>query len=553
MEWRVVGVLGRGFAPAQPPRIRVSVVRVGKDASRDVGFGGSKPRENFDAIDPVREPVGDIRWRLETHVPWCETPDATLAASPGAGDNARTQSARQEIRIRVAGAGSVRIDMKAGSEDQAQRWYEVGDPSQGLQVRLVMKQQAGQQAERERLARRERIQRRQLELAMMRQLRPEKLLAWEERRAQRAARIIQRSWKSSCRHTKPRTETHVTRKRADDLALDDLIAEGDEYDDDEEEEDNDGEEDEDEDEVENDDNIGAGENNATKGDGRDPAEEDATGKNGRAKQAIKRRSKQDGTDGSTYVSTTDEDSRRLHQLFDDLSREAHDRMVNGGRFSTHEKFQALMEGYRELQTQWASFQIQDEEMREHEESRERLLRRSDKLCLRLESLQVPLASYPDPSVSENQETALLAASDEIGAAHPRDAEETQSPAAAQPRWPLSRDRVVLEAARNAHATALENAQVGKEWWRVQVGHEERDIRTVKMGKAPWRVDTSSLSSAKAHDGEDEDADAQASKWWVAYASKSAAQAEALAIKASNRVAQLDVFEDNVKRDTEPLG
>lgn len=516
MDWYVVGVQARGFAGAEPPRVRLSLVSVGV---RGHEGGLSRAREDVDAVDPVREPVGDLRWKLTRHLAWNDE----IANDRDENDT----SEKRELRIRVAGVGHARVDARKGGEEAAQQWQDIGESDRGYQVRLVLQERPGQAAERERAARHERIQRRQLELAMMRQVKPEKLLAWEERRKNKSSRVIQRAWRSQRQRRLQRTEARAVRKKLADKGLrlsTDVLEESYESPHGEEDEENDG------------------------GLIKQPGE---------TEMGIE---KEDAEDASNLDGrTNDSDLKMLHKLYDELTREAHDRMLDNGRFSTHEKFQALMEGHREIQIRWAHFSSRDTVMRSHERERARILNRTNKLCARLEQLKLPLSSY-DGKIADDQN---LAENEGNGNENQTPNEGDDSTSAINIRrqrktskhtpWPLSRDQSVYTEARNAHLAALDNAQVGKEWWRVQVGHEERDIRKLQAQRPPWQSmdnhDSLGLGNAFR---ENDPLDYENSKWWIAYASRNPSHVDAVLARAANQAKHGDVVEDGVRRDTDRL-
>jgi len=106
----------------------------------------------------------------------------------------------KEAKVRVEGMKAMSIVL--GS---CQDWTAVNDQSD-LQVRFVLELLGGETAEAESRQRRMRIQRKQMELDMMRNIPTEELMIWEEKRNCKYASVIQTAWRRSSKYTKKKSE-----------------------------------------------------------------------------------------------------------------------------------------------------------------------------------------------------------------------------------------------------------------------------------------------------------------------------------------------------------
>ncbi|CAK9022285.1 Uncharacterized protein SCF082_LOCUS15723 [Durusdinium trenchii] len=221
--------------------------------------------------------------------------------------------------------------------------------------------------------------------------------------------------------------------------------------------------------------------------------------------------------------TEDDDLKQMQVLFDQISREAFDRKQETVRFSTHEQYQHLIEQSRQVERAWPAFEYEQRRREGQARQRRKVLRKVDRLCNKLD------AACVGPLDKKNEN------------------EEEDAKASVKREWPLSKARSVVEQARTRHVAALQNVHLGKDWWRVRLGNEERDVRKLKPSKPPW-----SGTQDSGVRGELASAENELSRWWIAFASGNPSSVDAILDSRYQDESLYDVFDDAVRRETERL-
>jgi hypothetical protein len=178
MTHLITDITGRGFHGALPPEISVSLQSYDDQPNRALK-GQSRTIPCFQR--PIRNAIGDLSWNLrESSIMW---------------------PMNAELEIELLQIGTIRMRLDSDDLEAVQEWCPIGE-SENFQVQLVLRQVPSHQDEKIRRQRLLRIQRRQFELELLRSVPASKLFAWEAKRADRAAKIIQSAWRSVVHYTK---------------------------------------------------------------------------------------------------------------------------------------------------------------------------------------------------------------------------------------------------------------------------------------------------------------------------------------------------------------
>jgi len=423
----VIGVVGRGFPGASKPVARVIV-----QSTAAVPPSSSISRQEWPLGAPVLQPVGDLLWELRGRLPWT------------------SHEHLQTLKVRVAGVGSCKLAMDAKGVHEAQEWRPIGDPADDLQIMLVLKELPTEDAAKERSQRQLRIQRRQLELDMLRRLPAQKIFAWEEKKQQKSATIIQRFWRlckgssSSSPAFRAEAQQHSEQTRSSDEKI---------------------------------------------------------------KNHLHHQSRQEedvGNDDDNDDDLVEEaDLKRFTHLYDWLTKIAHDRMAEEGvrRFSTHEQYQSILELRKTLDQEWPDFCAQQARSLKYRKEVSRLMKQLSQLSASLSKTGIPLRSQVEQEIS----------------------------------WPLSTKDGVQRKAHEQHQARMEHLGVGKEWWRVRCGNEERDIRRISP------CVTSNLKDERNN-----------ARWWISFASKHSMSTKDIQAKAKPVISKKEVCEDVIERESERI-
>jgi len=482
LEWHVVGVCGRGFPGASPPSIRVTVLPdAGDPSSRNAA------QVVIAGLPGERQPVGDIFWELERSVRWADQnqDDSDLDNDDsGRGNN----SMGGTLKLRVVGAGSIQFHLVSGGQEAAQEWQTLGKTEQGLQVKLILKEVSSKRAIEERHRRRMRILQKELELHLVKTVPPEKLEAWEAKRRTSSAKKIQihwRQWRASKTEKRGTFRTGIlgsssrkTQHRPAFCARDKIHAENLETDD---------REDTDYSHFDSDHDSGA-ENREEE----DEETEDAA----------------------------KEDFARLEEKLEQITRECLEGSTDDMRYvSTHEKYEYLIGQSDGVQNLWERLNNDLATMEANEAKRNRTLRQLKRINQLAQVDSVKLGDqFPHNSIQ-----------------HSEVVNETLR------KWPLPRSKKAKQKAEAMHQAMLENMKTGKEWWRVRIGAEERDLRSLKPAKEPWSF------PSKVKDELSEDSN-EVSRWWLTYASGSAETATAILSSATGDGLSPEVVRDAIDRE-----
>mmetsp|Transcript_33700 Transcript_33700/g.54064 ORF Transcript_33700/g.54064 Transcript_33700/m.54064 type:complete len:623 (+) Transcript_33700:443-2311(+) len=387
---------------------------------------------------------------------------------------------RRELRIRVVNVGVVRIIMSRGSEDRSQNWMDVGEDGNGYQVKLMLKQFPSRKAEKERNDRKQRILRRQLEMEMLAKVPAEKLFAWEEKRAHRCAQLIQNQWRG---HFYAQNAYHAPSDPTVRFASPQADV-------------------------------------APSLDRQDEWESEDDDK------------EKDDSENEDIFDEQEEDYRRLLGLNDELAKSAASNKETGT--SVHENYQYLIEQCGRVSESWYQWRQRELAMESKARYRRKVMRKLSRLCNKLSNLDKPLADYFTEGNGEQQDVKSEDEDDNAGG--DKFVKKTKR------FWPVTRDKAKLEEAQVQHNAALESMQVGKEWWRVRLGNEEKDIREMQASKPPWKY---------PYDTKKEIQRGESSRWWVAFASNGPESAQRI-LSNPYEGASPELFNDAVRRETDRL-